>query len=164
MERRAEWNFSYALPLVPGQSAKEVELVVLSAVHMGWSESPEFFCAASETARDVREKRCAEPVGSLPPHLLEEMMLPPDQWGSIESEEPRQDFPHTVEVYVDNFCALAQSRHEGNLQHISCALLHSIHKVFPLPKVSGLGGEDSVLLNKLRVGEGVWETRKELLG
>ena len=65
---------------------------------------------------------------------------------------------------MDDFCALAQSQHKGKLQHVSRSLLHSIHEVFPPPKMSGLGGEDSVLLKKLRAVEGVWETRKELLG
>ena len=91
-------------------------------------------------------------------------MLPPDRWGVVKLEIPRQDFPHIVEVYVDDFCALAQTQHKGKLRHVSRAILHSIHEVFPPPKVSGLGEEDSVSLKKLRAGEGVWETRKELLG
>ena len=60
-------------------------------------------------------------------------MLPPDQWRPINSEVPRQDFPHIVEVYVGDFCALAQSQHKGKLRYVSRALLHSIHEVFPPP-------------------------------
>ena len=69
-----------------------------------------------------------------------------------------------LEVYVDNFCAMVQSTNVAELCHISQALLHSIHKVFPPPKVSGIGGENSISLNNLKAGEGTWETRKELLG
>ena len=57
-----EWNFAYVLPNHPGEP---VELVVPSALQMGWAESPPFFCAASETARDVAASYVAEPMGSL---------------------------------------------------------------------------------------------------
>ena len=69
-----------------------------------------------------------------------------------------------LEVYVDNFCAMAQSTNAAELRHVSWALLHSIHEVFSLPEISGLGGEDSISLKKLKERESVWETRKELLG
>ena len=81
VERGAEWNFAYVLPPVPGQDPEDIEIVVPSAVQMGWCELPAFFCAASETARDVADERCAEPIGSLPAHPLEEWMLPPERWG-----------------------------------------------------------------------------------
>jgi hypothetical protein len=35
---------------------------------MGWVESPPYFCAASETARDVAAQYTERPVGSLPTH------------------------------------------------------------------------------------------------
>ena len=41
--------------------------------------------------------------------------------------------------------------------------MYSIHKVFPLLGISGLGGEGSISLKKLKAGEGAWETCKELL-
>ena len=42
------WNFAYVLlPLKPGD---DIELVIPDALQMGWSESPPFFCAATETA------------------------------------------------------------------------------------------------------------------
>ena len=164
VEKGAEWNFAYVLPPAPGQREDDIELVVPSALQMGWSESPAFFCAASETARDVAEDRCRETVGSLPRHALEDLMLPPDLWP--EGAGPgRQGTPHKrLEVYVDDFCALAQTTDVGELRHISRALLHSIHEVFPPPEVSGLGGDDSVSVKKLKAGEGRWESRKELLG
>ena len=48
-----EWNFSYVLPQAEGE---QVRLVVLIYLQMGWTESPPYFCAASETARDVAQK------------------------------------------------------------------------------------------------------------
>ena len=64
-----EWNFAYVLPAHPGGP---VEIVVPSALQMGWAESPGFFCAASETARDIAATYVAEPTGSLLAHPLEE--------------------------------------------------------------------------------------------
>ena len=47
------WNFAYVLsPLKPGD---DIELVIPDALQMGWSESPPFFCAATETARDIAQ-------------------------------------------------------------------------------------------------------------
>jgi hypothetical protein len=51
-EDGAEWNFSYVLPQSPGNPCL---LVVPTSLQMGWVESPPFFCAASETARDVAQ-------------------------------------------------------------------------------------------------------------
>ena len=59
-ELGSEWNFAYVLPNHPGEP---IELVVSSALQMGWALSPPFFCAASETARDVCASYMEEPVG-----------------------------------------------------------------------------------------------------
>ena len=45
-----EWNFTYVLPQAEGEPIK---LVIPTSLQMGWIESPPYFCAASETARDV---------------------------------------------------------------------------------------------------------------
>jgi len=37
-------------------------------LQMGWVESPPYFCAATETARDITSDYCDTPVGSLPHH------------------------------------------------------------------------------------------------
>jgi hypothetical protein len=41
------WNFAY---LLPGAGPNDpIQLVIPDALQMGWSESPPFFCAATET-------------------------------------------------------------------------------------------------------------------
>ena len=47
-----EWNFAYVLPQKEGEP---VRLVIPTSLQMGWIESPGYFCAASETGRDVAE-------------------------------------------------------------------------------------------------------------
>jgi hypothetical protein len=60
-----EWNFAYVLPQEAG---KPIKLVVPTSLQMGWVESPPYFCAASETARDVAAQYVETKVGSLPTH------------------------------------------------------------------------------------------------
>ena len=59
-----EWNFAYILPQKEGEP---VLLVVPTSLQMGWVESPPYFCAATETARDVTMEYTDMPVGTLPP-------------------------------------------------------------------------------------------------
>jgi hypothetical protein len=60
-----EWNFAYVLPQDEG---KPIKLIVPTSLQMGWIESPPFFCAASETGRDVAVEYLETPMGSLPEH------------------------------------------------------------------------------------------------
>ena len=159
-----EWNFAYILPNHPGQ---EVEIVVPSALQMGWVLSPPFFCAASETARDVAASYASEPIGSLPEHPLEEHMMPETfalpEMAKLSNKEGA-NFLQMLEVYVDDFIQMAQTNDEARLRHCSRAILHAIHSVFPPPEISRHSGEDPISLKKLLAGEGLWEVRKEILG
>jgi hypothetical protein len=100
-----EWNVAYILPNHPG---KPIEVVVPSALQMGWALSPPFFCAASETARDVSEQLAHEPVGTLPEHPLEDMTMPEEaKLPRIHTAKEGLAFLHMLEVFVDDFIQLA---------------------------------------------------------
>ena len=60
-----EWNFAYVFPQAEGE---QVRLVVPNSLHMGWIEPPPYFCAGSETARDVAQQYIETPVGTLNNH------------------------------------------------------------------------------------------------
>ena len=156
VERGAEWNFEYVLPLAPGQMAGDLELVVPLEIQMGWSESPVFFCLALETVWGVAKEQCADLMGLLPPYPLEEMMLTRDRCPPDKVVQPCGEFLNMLEVYVDKFCAMAQSGNSEKLRYVSWALLHSIHEVFPPPDVSSLGGEDIISVKKIKAGKGVY--------
>lgn len=47
------WNFAYVLPKI--DEAEETQLVIPDALQMGWSESPLFFCSATETFQDIAD-------------------------------------------------------------------------------------------------------------
>ena len=58
-------NFAYVLLDVKDA---RITLVTSSALQMGWMEPSPFFCAATETARDVTEDLAKEKQDSLPKH------------------------------------------------------------------------------------------------
>ena len=171
-----EEQFCYVLPKTPESPPDEpIQLVVPAALQMGWKLSPAFFCAASETGRDVAEWLRLQP--NLPPHPLEHHMIDPIRAELLESfpfpdlnrfqnkEEAIQNFYHLFEVYVDDYIGLVQSKDPEILRHHSRALLHAIHQIFPPPTATGHDGEDPISYKKLAIeGEGIWDTRKEILG
>ena len=157
-----EWHFAYVLPKASPE--EPTQLVIPSSLQMGWCDSPAYFCAASETARDVAEELAATTVGSLPPHPLEGMLLRPQDWPETKVEDHSAKFLRLMEVYIDDFIQLAQTTDPTQLAHLSRAILHGIHSVFPPPAVTGHDGGDPVSLKKLNQGDGLWATKKEILG
>ena len=163
------WNFCYILPPIHDehQDLDEVEIVVPTCLQMGWTQSPPFFCAATETARDLAQEKAETPIGSLPQHPLEDFMLPPNMWKDYNATEHIAKFITALlkfEVYVDDFIALAQSTDPTQLQHASRALLHAVHELFPPPSETGHVGGDPISEKKLRNNDGLWAHRKEILG
>ena len=154
------WNFGYVLPpQTPLTSIDELEIVIPHALQMGWAESPPFFCAATETARDIIQQYYST-FKHLPQHPLESHLY------SEESSSPTQPTKSTtqIEVYVDDFIACTNNRHTHHIQHLSRAILLGIHSIFPPTKITGHTGEDPVSQKKLLQNEGLFETQKEILG
>jgi hypothetical protein len=157
-----EWNFAYVLPkLSPDEPT---QLVIPSSLQMGWCDSPAYFCAASETARDVAEQLTATPQGLLEEHPLETFLVRPQDWPEDGMENTATTFTRLLEVYIDDFIQLAQTTDPKQLRHLSRAVLHGIHSVFPPPSVTGHAGEDPISMKKLQQGDGLWTARKEILG
>jgi hypothetical protein len=44
------WNFGYVMPDPPGAP---IQIIVLSALEMGWAKSPAYFCTATKTGHDI---------------------------------------------------------------------------------------------------------------
>jgi hypothetical protein len=78
VEKESRWNFAYVLPGRPGSPLR---LVIPSALQMGWNESPAYFCAATETTRDIAQTWIDEEK-PLPVHVMEPLTTP--------SQEPRR--------------------------------------------------------------------------
>ena len=94
------------LPLDPAQDTNldELEIVIPNCLQMGWCESPPYFCAASETARDRIQQLVVEPIGSLEHHKFEHYVLPSnlpfDEWARDDQDLLLR---FLIEVYVDDF-------------------------------------------------------------
>ncbi len=145
-----EWNFAYVLPSSVGPNPS---LVIPTSLQMGWIESPAYFCAASETARDVASQHAELPLATMPRHKFLSHKLP--------FTTRATSFKYMLEDYVDDFVDLAIPESQQQLDHIANATLHGIHDVFPANTNSD---EDPISLKKLLKGEGAWDTTKEILG
>ena len=156
-EEGAEYNFAYVMPQKEG---KPTRLVIPTSLQMGWTESPSYFGAASETARDLAEEYAK--ADKLEAHFLEEWTKLKPEFQNLPSGELSGHLAHCFEVYVDDFIAAAIPRTKEDLTHLSQALLHAIHDVFPASPESP--ENDPASLKKLRKLEGVWAVRKDILG
>jgi hypothetical protein len=154
------WNFCYVLPSREGtNNIDETQIVVPHSLQMGWSESPPFFCAATETSRDIIQKYLDEDY-KLPPHPLENDLLQSVNFNNANNTNPI----NIIEVYVDDFIGCTNELSKENLERFSRALLHGIHCLFPPPSVSQHKGGDPISEKKLKQGDGLWHFEKEILG
>ena len=92
------WNFAYVLP--KDKEEEEIQLVIPDALQMGWCESPAFFCAATETVRDVAENYHKNKT-QLQEHPNEKTILDID-WDNLPEakHEPDNKFLTLLEVYI----------------------------------------------------------------
>ena len=169
-----EENFAYVLPTAHDDD--EILIVIPCALQMGWKLSPPYFCAATETARDVAQVMLDNPTNTLPHHPLEQHMLPVTTKNWLEArtnwtaeqtstnDAPGTNLNQLLEVYMDDFIGLVQSNNHPSLLHFSRAILHGIHSVFPPPSITHHSGADPISEKKLEAGDGLWEVRKEILG
>jgi hypothetical protein len=120
-------NFAYVMPTPPGSTTM---LVIPSALQMGWNESPAYFCATTETARDVAQKWIDEDAGpTREPHVMEEFTTPDEAARRQSTTGPSHQMSA---VYVDDFLLAAVEDASGTLlSRTARATLHTIHSVFP---------------------------------
>jgi hypothetical protein len=67
-----EWNFAYVLPQLE-EAPKH--LVIPTSLHMGWVESPPYFCAVTETVRYIATEYINTPVALLPHHKFTKYVI-----------------------------------------------------------------------------------------
>lgn len=154
-----EWSFAYVLPSTHGA---DTTLVIPTSLQMGWIESPPYFCAASETARDVAAQYAELPFGTLPDHRF----LHHTQGGLDMTELPqtRPDsdaFQYLLEVYVDDFIGIVIPTSQLHLNHVASSVMYGVHDVFP---PNDEPADDPISERKLIKGDGQWATVKEILG
>lgn len=149
VEEAGRWNFAYVLP--PRSPTEEPHIVVPNSTQMGWVESMYFFCAASETARDVSQQLLNKPP--LPQHPLENIILPEKLPPTLNHDIPPEKLLQMFEVYVDDFLAIIQAASLDELKKFTRAFLWGIESIFP----------EGISIAKLEK-EGRWDPVKEILG
>ena len=103
---------------------------------MGWIESPGYFCAASETGRNVKKSYAQPKIGSLPDHkFLEYTNGSPEDKALPDVSVGGRPLKFMIEVYINDYTNLAVARSKRDLDHISNATIHGMHIVFPANKV-----------------------------
>jgi hypothetical protein len=154
-----EWNVAYDLPQEDG---KPITLVVPTSLQMGWVESSPYFCAATETSRDIATEYIETTISSLPHHKFEHYVVDAPEHADLpEMAIDSKGFGDMVKVYVNNFMSLVISVSREQLRHVANAIMHGIHDVFPPDEDNS---NNPILEKKLKKGEGRYKTRKTLLG
>ena len=159
-------------------SASQEPLVAFPLVlPMGWKNSPPAFCAATETSADLANAALKRTTLRPKMHPLDELAAEGDKIGvrHVARQEsfritrdpslPSQATPLAeVDVYVDDFIAVAQGSHP-RLREVRSTLLHAIDQVFrPNDNQDAVTRAEPVLLKKLRKGDGSWNTKHTVLG
>jgi hypothetical protein len=101
------WNFAYVFPGLGPHTP--IQLVIPDALQMGWSESPPFFFAATETARDIIDKNMRNNIIQPGPPMENIMM--DINWTTVQklpnqptaTECNQRKFLSLIEVYIYNF-------------------------------------------------------------
>ncbi len=152
------FNFAYVLPQ---QEGKPCRIVVLSAVQMGWVESPSLFCAVTESARNLTQ-HFVDAAVPLPPHKVESSMSIEDVPMRGRAVAPSK----LLQVYVDDFCyAATQSKDGEHIPTIRKAAIHGIEAVFPPPAITKhKDGKEPISESKLKKGDGNFESKKDMIG
>ena len=126
-------------------------------MHYKWDgQNPHLSFAQQQ--KDVISTYCTK-HSHIPFHPLEKYLLPQEH-----TTGPSTASITNLEVNVDNFISMTNNLDYKNIQHLSRAILHGIHSIFPPPSVTGHSGEDPISIKKLREKEGLFEYKKEVLG
>ena len=98
-------NIRYVLPGPPGAPT---QLVIPSALQMGWNESPAYFCFATETARVAQA--WINQKTELPAHPMEPDTKPAA--AARQQTSGAEDYEMSA-VYVDDFIVAAMEDRKG---------------------------------------------------
>jgi hypothetical protein len=155
------WNFCYVIPdIADSDHLDNIKIVVPNSLQMGWTESPPFFCAASETARDIIAQLLHT---DLPPHPFEHKMIPTTPFKNQQINDIATTIS-LIEVFVDDFIGCTCNLSTTHILKITRAMLHGVHSIFPPPTITGHTGGDPISEKKLDNLDGLWSHTKEILG
>ena len=98
----------------------------------GWIELHLYFCTVSETVRDMAEQYIKTPVGSLAPHKFVKLTEVNIYFAELPKSDISKDpFNYMLEVYMEDYIALAIPRRQDQLHHVENAIMKGIHDFPP---------------------------------
>jgi hypothetical protein len=167
---------------IPSLKGEEPLLAFPLVLPMGWTESPPYFCAATETVTDVANQRALN-NWTPPPHRLDKASdsRPANEEPSSSSSSSKAatatDLPDTIpnrafkkrllsrfDVFVDDFIGMGQGNRK-QLTNLRRILLHTLDEVFrPLEADDSPSRKEPASVKKLLQGDACWTTRKVILG
>ena len=153
-----KWNFCYVLPQRKGATPN---IVVPTSLQIGWVESPPYFCAASETARNVAAQYMNTPIGSLPQHKFQHLTETNQAFQDLPERAPKAPLSTVLEVYVNDYIVIATPASQEQLQHVATAVMSGVHDVFTPDDDND---KDPISLSKILKGEGEFAMEKDCLG
>jgi hypothetical protein len=187
VEHGKEYNFVYQLPPRPGDDGKF--FVIPSSLQMGWTNSPPYFCTATEGTRELIKRILALSIdtGIDVPHRHEHYCVDPEEPAAkrprssdpspgesspakSEAWVPPQTLQLVNRVFVDDFLnglagEVGRKRKRQEQLWVSRATMHGIHSIFPPPDVlAHEGGRDSISERKLEKGDGRFKPEETMLG
>jgi hypothetical protein len=170
-------KLAVAVPALDGDTPL---LAIPLVLPMGWTESPPYFCAMTETVADIANERAA--AGWIPPpHRLDSVadsipdveVSPPAPRTSPPAVPIPTRTPNTrhrsrplaeFEVFVDDFIGLAQGRPPTRTA-VRRILFHTLDEALrQLDEHDNPCRQEPASIKKLLKGDAYWATRKEILG
>jgi hypothetical protein len=151
--------------ILPSDGLPEPMLGVPLSLPMGWSESPPFFCAFTETCADLANNyRVHLPTHNFQLRADADVRLPIHDSFLPTAIWPYQPKPpdtplHFTEVYLDDFMVLAQAPLQ---EYAMTNLLHHLSSIFHDPPESPRRGVVSA--SKVSKGDATFSTTKRILG
>jgi hypothetical protein len=166
----------------PSLQGKEPLIAFPLALPMGWTESPPYFCAITETIADVANQHLlkwrhpvrhhlerlanSKPQTIIPLPVSEDRL--PSSVNSPNVRNPnlpvRQRILGVVDVFVDDFIGAAQGLPK-RLNRIRRILMTAIDDVFrPLDSTDDPTRQEPISVSKLKQGDTCWLTVKKVLG
>ena len=136
---------------------------------MGWTESPPTFSSGTETVADLANVALESTLVMPPAHHLESLadtevpLLPssPDPFPIVDTGPLRPSLAY-VDVYVDDFCKLAQG--VENCKRTRRATYHAIDSVFRPNDSTDTTRKQPISVTKLLKGDDSWASQKVILG
>jgi hypothetical protein len=152
--------------VLPGDGVHERLIGIPLSLPMGWTYSPPYFCAFTETVADIANASFSN--SNLPPHPMETLCQLPHcptetqfHTTALPPLGPASLPPLAmVDVYLDDFMALAQApRHNATMR----SLLHAVDAIFYNTPASSIRRQ-VISTSKISKGDATWSTQKTILG